>query len=91
LNSVLGKEYIVMVDLPRAQNKELTIYALAGRRVTTLLNESMFAVHHEVTWLGKDNSGHNVASGSYIYRLEAGEFTATRRVVPIREVSKFIM
>ncbi len=49
----------------------LDIYTVDGRRVRTLVSESLEAGHHEVTWAGQDDSGRTVASGAYFYRLTA--------------------
>jgi len=37
-----------------------------------------------VTWDGKDNSGVSVASGVYFYKLTAGKFTATEKMVMMK-------
>lgn len=48
---------------------ELTIYGLDGRRVATLVDESLAAGRHEATWRGQDDTGRRVASGVYLARL----------------------
>ena len=35
-------------------------------------------------WDGKNNFGENVASGIYFYQIQAGEFTATRRMLILK-------
>ncbi len=47
----------------------LDIYTVDGRHVRSLVNESMAAGQHDVTWVGKDDSGQSVASGTYFYQL----------------------
>jgi len=39
---------------------------------------------HEVTWDGRNDVAQEVAAGIYFYRLDAGEFSATRRLVKLR-------
>ncbi len=66
--------------LPQQENVRLEIYGLDGRLVTVLINETLSAGNHEVTWTGRDNSGRQVASGMYFYRLRAGEFTDVHKM-----------
>ncbi|MBI4530172.1 MAG: hypothetical protein HY709_01505 [Candidatus Latescibacteria bacterium] len=39
---------------------------------------------HTVVWDGRDETGKEVATGLYLYRLTAGEFTATRKMLLMR-------
>lgn len=63
---------------------ELTIYSLLGRIVKKLVAERQPAGAYEVEWNGTDNSGRNVSSGVYIYRLEVGPFKFSRKMLLIR-------
>lgn len=59
----------------------LRIYNVLGEVVRTLVDEPMVpGVHHEV-WDGKNDQGNKVASGIYFYRLRAGDFQHTRKMV----------
>lgn len=62
--------------LPEAGKMHLAIYDVSGRLVTELINGWRDAGQHEVTF---DGSG--LASGVYVYRLQAGEFTASGKMV----------
>lgn len=62
----------------------LTIYNTLGRRVTTLVDEQLPAGEHLAQWDGTDASGHTVASGLYLYRLDAGEFTEGRKMLLVK-------
>ena len=63
----------------------LTVYTVTGRLVRTLVD-----THHEradsyaTNWNGRDEEGNEVASGVYIYRLEAGGHVETKRMVLIQ-------
>ena len=63
---------------------QLRIYDVAGRLVRTLLNEPMERNRHAVVWDGLDNAGVPLSSGIYFYRLETGDFTASRKMVVLR-------
>ncbi len=63
---------------------KLSVYDAAGRLVRTLLNETRSTGNYEMTWNGLDNVGNQVSSGVYFYRLNAGEFIETRKMVLLR-------
>jgi hypothetical protein len=69
--------------LPEASNVSLKIYDVSGRLVRTLVNESRPAGNYHLTWDGRDESGARVSSGIYFYRIVAGSFIKTRRMVLI--------
>jgi hypothetical protein len=74
----------IAFDLPSAQMVELCVYALDGRLVSRLVSGMMPAGRHEVIWNGRSGQGKTVASGTYLYRITAGTFTDTRRMVLIK-------
>ncbi|HEX2898047.1 MAG TPA: T9SS type A sorting domain-containing protein, partial [candidate division Zixibacteria bacterium] len=63
--------------LPKAEYATLSIYNMLGQEVITLLDEKVEAGYKEVIWNGKDNSGHQVASGIYFYKLN----TETKEII----------
>src|SRR6202008_4075090 len=67
--------------LPQSADVRLDVFDPAGRRVRSLAGGAFAAARHETAWDGSDAHGHRVSGGLYFYRLEAGEFTATRRVI----------
>jgi hypothetical protein len=71
----------IQFDLPDPQWAEVVVYSIDGRRVRTLLSQQMPAGRHTVNWNGTDDRGAVVASGTYFYRIEAGPYRATRKMV----------
>jgi hypothetical protein len=67
--------------LPSDCQVKLTIYNLLGQKVKTLVNEPQTAGYKSVHWNGKDEQGNLVASGIYFYKLNAGEYTTTKKMV----------
>ncbi len=57
--------------LPTESNVELKIYDLMGREIRTLVNGNDGIGYKEIMWDGKNNSGNQVSSGIYLYRLVA--------------------
>ena len=71
--------------LRQASEVSLRIYDARGRLVRTLLADARKpAGEHEMVWDGRDELGGEVASGVYLYRLEVGNVTQTRRMVLLR-------
>ncbi|MEW6687036.1 MAG: FlgD immunoglobulin-like domain containing protein, partial [Candidatus Edwardsbacteria bacterium] len=62
----------------------LKIYNVAGQVVKTLVNEPQEPGYYAVRWDGKNESGVGVASGVYFYRLRAGDFTATKKMILVK-------
>ncbi len=71
-------------NLPSSQEVKLTIYDLNGREVRTLLNEKIGAGRHSIIWNGRDNSGYNLPSGVYFYRLSTGDFQSIKKLMLIK-------
>lgn len=69
----------IQFDLPMAGDVSLDVVDVLGRRVATLVNGSMGAGRHTVTF-----DARNVASGIYLYRLQAGGTQLTRRMMLIK-------
>ena len=74
----------ISFSLKSRGHANLAVYDVAGRLVRVLIDGVMEAGPRDVTWDGRDNAGRGVASGVYFYRLEAGEFIETRKMVLLR-------
>ena len=59
----------------------IDIYNIRGQLVKTLVNGEFDDAHHEVVWDGKDNSGKNTGSGVYFYKMKAGKFAQTKKMI----------
>jgi len=70
--------------LPSRADVELTVYDVAGRRVTVLTDDVYDGGEHAIDWDLRDATGRPVASGIYFFRLEAGGGTAHQKLVVIR-------
>ncbi len=70
--------------LPRAEKVKLEIFNILGQRVKTLVNGREQAGVHRVKWDGTNNAGVPVASGVYLFRLEAGHFVLVRKMLLVR-------
>ena len=62
----------------------LRVYDLLGREVATLVNKVMQPGVHTIEWNPSTSSGQGFASGVYFYRLKAGPFTDTKKMLLLR-------
>ncbi|MXX39314.1 MAG: T9SS type A sorting domain-containing protein, partial [Gemmatimonadetes bacterium] len=74
-------ETYISYQLAEPSEVTLTIYALNGQVVRHLVQAHQAAGAHEAYWDGRSAFGQPVASGVYFYRLTAGDFTATRKML----------
>jgi len=73
-----GHSTSISYSLPAATQVTLAIYDITGRLAETLVNEIQQPGIHQVRWDRKSNP-----SGVYFYRLRAGEFVETRKMVVV--------
>ena len=67
-----------------AKNAKIAIYNLKGQKVKTLIDKPMEKGVHSIIWDGKDNSGNFVSSGLYFYKLKAGGFNSTKKMILLK-------
>jgi len=70
----------IQYTLPRTGRVRLSIFDVSGRLVRTMVDGIRGAGDQRVTWDGTDDRGSRVGSGVYLYRLQAGELSLTRKV-----------
>ena len=69
----------IQFSIPKLSNVKLKVFDLLGREVATLVNGEMNTGEHEVVF-----DASRIASGVYFYHLQAGNFTATKKLVLIK-------
>jgi hypothetical protein len=82
------------VETPLMAFVLIEVYDIRGRLVRTLLDGSLEqgqalqlrlgAGRHSVVWDGRDDSGNQVSSGIYLYRMVAGEYQSIRRMILLK-------
>jgi hypothetical protein len=60
------------------------VFNISGQKVKTLLREELFAGEYRLIWDGTDEQGRRVSSGIYFFRVEAGPFRHTKKMVLLR-------
>jgi len=74
----------IRFDLAQGSRLRLDVFDVSGHRVRSLLEAWREAGSHTVHWNGADDAGHPVGSGVYTYRLEAGTYGQSRKLVLVR-------
>ena len=75
----------ISFTLPLDKAVSVKVYDMTGRLVRTLVNNQFHTEgFHEVTWDATNDAGRQVASGSYIYTLEYGNFRQSKTMVLIK-------
>ena len=75
---------VISYSLRKNADVKLVIYNLHGQKVRILVDEQKPAGEYQITWDGKNDSGEEVASGVYFYRMIAGEFSESKKMVLLR-------
>lgn len=69
----------IKFQLPQMSKVKLTVYDVLGRELKTLVSEEKPAGTYEVEF-----DGTNLPSGVYFYRIEAGQYTATKKLILLK-------
>ncbi len=75
----------ISYDIPAGgANVNISIYDVSGRLVRELVHEHRQAGVSSVQWNGEDDRGQRVSSGVYFYRMRAGDFVETKKMVLLK-------
>ncbi|MCK4511028.1 T9SS type A sorting domain-containing protein [bacterium] len=80
----LNPKTTIRYSLPSPSVVSLSVYDVSGRLVTVLEEGERSAGDHEITWLGRDSSGDDIATGVYFVKLMTEDGGATARVVLLK-------
>jgi uncharacterized protein (DUF1501 family) len=70
---------VIRYELPRASDVTIDVYNSAGEKIATLVDSSQSAGDHEVNF-----NGGTLASGVYFYRLRAGGYQETKKMILVK-------
>ncbi|MDI6791357.1 MAG: FlgD immunoglobulin-like domain containing protein [bacterium] len=85
----INPETWIPFSLSNSARVVINVYSLSGQLIRTLdLGEKAAGIYEikdkAAYWDGKDNHGHETASGIYLYQLKAGDFTSTRKMIVLK-------
>lgn len=72
-------ETTIHYELPKSAHVQLIVFDVLGRQLQRLVNEEQQAGRYSVVF-----DARGIASGMYVYRMEAGDFTATSKMVVLK-------
>ncbi|MGE5681241.1 MAG: alpha-amylase family glycosyl hydrolase [Bacillota bacterium] len=75
---------MISYHIAKPEMVSLRIFDLLGREVKTLVNQEQSKGAYRVEWNGDNNSGMKVSGGLYLYRLEAGNYVETRKMMLVK-------
>lgn len=75
---------VIRYSLSKPTRTTLKIHDMSGRVVKTLVNDLQNSGYYRVRWNLKDDRERKIANGVYFYRIEAGNFIATKKMLLIR-------
>lgn len=71
----------ISYSLPVDAHVNISIFNILGQKIQTLVDEEMIAGNHSIIWDGKTSESKSAASGIYFYRIKAGDFVKTMKMI----------
>lgn len=74
----------IRFSVPQPSDVRISIYNMLGQEVRTLFAGQMDRGTKTLEWDGKDNAGRGMSSGSYVYRMVAGSFVESHKMLLLK-------
>jgi len=74
----------IQFQVPKASDVNVIVYDMLGQAVKSLFDGQVQAGKYTVEWDGTNNAGSKMSSGSYIYRMTAGEFVEAKEMILLK-------
>jgi hypothetical protein len=71
-------------SIPQNMEVSVKIFDITGKVIATLVNGKMTAGTYTVNWNGNNSAGQQIASGVYFYKMTAGSFTDTKKMILVK-------
>ncbi|MGB2697326.1 MAG: T9SS type A sorting domain-containing protein, partial [Candidatus Zixiibacteriota bacterium] len=63
---------------------KIEIFNILGQKVITLIDQYLEKGHKSISWVGRDNQAQKLSSGVYWYKIQAGNFTQTKKMLLLK-------
>jgi methionine-rich copper-binding protein CopC len=77
-------ETTIKYHLPEAAQVKLEVYNMVGQVVRTLVSNHQNAGRYVVQWDAANDNGHSLASGIYLYHVQAGDFRDVKKMLLLK-------
>ena len=74
----------ITYGLPKDSKVRIAVYDINGRVVNLLVDSAQPAGQRSVIWNGKNDAGMVVAAGLYFYKMQAGNFHQTNKMILLK-------
>ena len=74
----------VRYDLPEDSFVDVTVYDMLGNVVNNLVNNNQSSGYKSIQWDATNNQGEPVSAGVYLYKIQAGDFVDTKKMVLLK-------
>ena len=71
-------------DLPEDALVNITIYDMMGRQISTLVSSLQSTGYKSIQWNGTNDAGQPVSAGVYLYKIQAGDYSQTKKMVLLK-------
>ena len=71
----------IRFDVPDESHIRMDVYNILGQQVATLVNSTLQPGFHAIRWNGTNDMGKPLASGMYIYKIQAKDFISVKKLV----------
>ena len=74
----------IKFSIPKKENVSLIVFDILGNEVRKILDKELKAGQYNYKWSGKNNSGDKISAGMYFYKVQAGDFIQTKKMVLLK-------
>jgi len=74
----------IKYDLPEDSFVNITVYDMLGKVVNNLLNTRQSAGYKSIQWNATNNAGQQISAGLYLYTIETGNFSQTKKMILLK-------
>ena len=74
----------VRYELPEDSFTNITVYDMLGNVVNNLVNTNQSPGYKSIQWNATNNQGEPVSAGVYLYKIQAGDFVDTKKMILLK-------